>query len=266
MDARRLTRVTVPLAIVAALAGGFLRAGAAERAGATVAPRPAQESLGERLWLRDCAICHGADARGSERGPSLQGVGAAGVDFMVSTGRMPLDEPDDEPTRGPAHYDPAELEALVAFAGTIIDGPAVPTVDLAAADVAEGGKHFRLDCASCHQMAGQGGILTSGRNVPPLGSVTPTQVVEAMRSGPSDMPVFPEELLDEQAATDIAAYVRELDDAEDAGGWPLGHWGPVPEGAAAFVLGLIPMVVLARRLGERNPPPSRARPPEEDRP
>src|SRR4051812_48639914 len=42
------------------------------------------------VYLRDCAVCHGADARGTVDGPSLQGVGRASVDYWVSTGRMPL--------------------------------------------------------------------------------------------------------------------------------------------------------------------------------
>lgn len=241
--------------LVVAVALGWWRSATAVVPAVPDARRSPASSFGEELWRSDCGVCHGDDGRGSERGPDLQGVGAAGVHFQVSTGRMPLDDPDDRAARGPVTYEPSEVDALVAYAGTIIDGPPVPEVDLAGADVASGGQAFRTNCASCHQMAGQGGVLTDGRNVPPLGPADPLEVVEAMRAGPNDMPVFPEAVLDEQAANEIAAYVRELDDARDRGGWSLGHWGPVPEGAVAFALGLVPMVLVTRWLGDRNPPP-----------
>lgn len=211
-------------------------------------------SAGEELWQRDCAICHGEDGDGSVRGPSLQGSGAAGVDLMVTTGRMPLDDPSDEASPGPVNYEPAEIEALVEHAAAILDGPGVPEVDISGADVAKGGEAYRTECAACHQMAGQGGILPGGRNVPSLGSADEVQIVEAIRSGPNSMPNFPEKVIDDETATQIAAYLHEIDAPRDPGGWPIGHWGPVPEGAVAFALGLVPLVVVARLLGDRNPP------------
>lgn len=256
MRAHRFSLGAVPLLVAFAFLVGFHRAGTSDAVptSARTAPSPTDDTdAGEHIWLRDCAICHGEEAEGTERAPSLQGVGPAGVDFMISTGRMPLGDPDDEPTRGPVRYDEAETRALLAHAETFISGPDVPSVDLAGVDVAAGGEHYRTNCASCHQMAGQGGILPSGRNVPPLGSATPIQVVEAMRSGPSDMPIFTNDILDDAAAADVAAYVDVLQEPNDRGGWDLGHWGPVPEGAAAFVFGVIPLVLIARWLGDRNP-------------
>lgn len=253
MSTRAGTITTTFVVLVVAVALGSWRSATAVVPDTDVASR--RSSLGEELWRRDCSVCHGVDGGGSERGPDLQGVGAAGVHFQVSTGRMPLADPSDRAARGPVTYEPSEVDALVAHAGTIIEGPPVPEVDLAGVDLASGGRAFRTNCASCHQMAGQGGVLTDGRNVPPLGPADPVEVVEAMRTGPNDMPVFPEAVLDEQAANEIAAYVRELDDARDRGGWSLGHWGPVPEGAVAFALGLVPMVLVTRWLGDRNPPP-----------
>ena len=51
------------------------------------------------IYLRDCASCHGAEARGTEDGPSLQGAGAGLVDYELTTGRMPLPDPDAEVVR-----------------------------------------------------------------------------------------------------------------------------------------------------------------------
>ena len=55
---------------------------------------------GRALFAQECASCHGEDLRGRpEKGPSLRGAGAAAADFYLSTGRMPLADPTDEPTR-----------------------------------------------------------------------------------------------------------------------------------------------------------------------
>lgn len=243
----------VALCPVFALAVGVLRAGAPVR---HVEQPPQRDTVetGRDLWLADCAVCHGERGAGSARGPNLDGVGPAGVHFNVATGRMPLSDPDEDATRGPVRYSEAEIGALVAYAATVVDGPGVPEVDLDGADVAAGGEHYRRNCASCHQMAGQGGVLTSGVNVPPLQASDPVTSVEAIRYGPTEMPPFPESVLDEQAVRDVAAYLDELDASRDPGGWSLGHWGPVPEGAVALALGLVPLVVLTRLLGDRNPP------------
>lgn len=241
-------------AVLAALVLATIQGGPSATAAEVTAPE-LPSTAGEELWLRDCAVCHGDDGNGSDRGPSLQGSGPAGVDLMVTTGRMPIDEPREEASPGPVNYDPAEIAALVEYAATIIAGPEVPEVDIEGADLAKGGEAYRTDCASCHQMAGQGGILPDGRNVPSLGSSNEVQVVEAIRSGPNSMPNFPTEVIDEETATQIAAYLHEIDAPRDRGGWSIGHWGPVPEGAIAFALGLLPVVLVARLLGDRNPPP-----------
>jgi ubiquinol-cytochrome c reductase cytochrome c subunit len=92
---RRVLRILPFAAIAAGGVGGFMRAGSAAH-GATVAtPRgetaPAAAIADAKVaYLRDCATCHGADARGTAVGSSLQGVGSAALDYWVSTGRMPL--------------------------------------------------------------------------------------------------------------------------------------------------------------------------------
>ncbi|HEY8621702.1 MAG TPA: cytochrome c, partial [Dermatophilaceae bacterium] len=66
-----------------------------------LAPKPAQAAVaaaddvtaGKKLFLANCATCHGLNAEGSKTVPSLAGVGAAAVDFQVGTGRMPLAGP-----------------------------------------------------------------------------------------------------------------------------------------------------------------------------
>lgn len=248
----------VAFVCVAAGAVGMLSIGGPVTAQPTETPEATEPGLGNEvgrdLWRRDCAICHGARGGGSARGPALLRVGAAGVDYMVRTGRMPIDDPQDAVVRGKVDYTTAEIAALVDHAASFLDGPSVPQVDTSGADLAKGGELYRLNCASCHQLAGQGGVLIAGTDVPPIGPADPVEIVEAMRSGPLNMPVFPDSLLDDEEARDIAAYVQTLGDGVDEGGWALGWWGPVPEGAAAFAFGLIPAVLVARWLGQRNRP------------
>ena len=60
---------------------------------------PALAAEGYNLYQEGCASCHGLALHGT-RGvaPSLIGVGPGPVDFYLSTGRMPLDNPRAEPS------------------------------------------------------------------------------------------------------------------------------------------------------------------------
>ena len=66
---------------------------------------PTQIAQGRQLFLEGCATCHGLAAQGTSEGPGLIGVGAAAVDFQVSTGRMPLAAPANQAP--PGGIDPA---------------------------------------------------------------------------------------------------------------------------------------------------------------
>jgi ubiquinol-cytochrome c reductase cytochrome c subunit len=206
---------------------------------------------GRSVYLRDCASCHAADGTGSSNGPTLQGVGAAAVDYQVSTGRMPLPSPHASSRRRTPAYDPATIAALVTFVGTIAPGgPGIPTVDVAGANIGNGGQLFRAQCAACHQWAGEGGALRFG-NAPSLAPATPTQIAEAVRTGPAAMPVFGQAALDDTQLRDLVGYVGGLDHPNDAGGEPLWHLGPLAEGGAAL-LALAGLVVALRWMGTRT--------------
>jgi ubiquinol-cytochrome c reductase cytochrome c subunit len=187
------------------------------------------------IYLRDCASCHGAQGDGTANGPSLDRTGPALTDYMLTTGRMPIDAPHAEVVRRTPRYDSETIVELVAYVASLHPGvgPAVPEIDLAGAHMAPGGEDFRLACAACHQVAGQGGALRYGE-APSLKRSTPVQVVEAMRTGPGTMPVFGQEAFDDADAANIAAYVQYLQAPEDRGGEPLWHFGPLAEGMAAF--------------------------------
>ena len=206
---------------------------------------------GRALYEAKCATCHQPDGTGSYLGPDITRAGLASVDFQVRTGRMPL-EPDAT-RRAQQRLTPAEMEAIDDYVGRFVTGPPIPEVDVAAADVSAGQQLYALNCAACHQAVGAGGVLAYDVEVPPLENSGPTEVAEAIRTGPGQMPVFGPQTLSPQAVGDIAAYVQTLRDPADRGGFALGHLGPVPEGLAAWGIGLSVLVVITRRLGTREP-------------
>jgi ubiquinol-cytochrome c reductase cytochrome c subunit len=241
-----VTEASVKLREVAGVAGLVLVAAtvvfAVQRQQAQAQPSEPDPDLvaaGEELYLTGCVTCHGVNGAGTDLAPTLIGVGAAAADFYLTTGRMPAAAgTDQQPNRKPPAYGDDEIEALVAYVASLGAGPAIPELDLAGADVANGGVLFRANCASCHNAAAVGGALSYGRHAPPLDDSTAVQVVEAMRIGPGQMPVFDPETIDDRSATDIAAYVQYLRDPEDPGGLSLGRVGPVTEGFVALVVGL----------------------------
>ena len=64
------------------------------------------------------------------------------------------------------------------------------------------------------------------------------QIVEAMRTGPENMPVFGDGQLSDSQALAIVKYVQVRDRPQGPGRRCLGHYGPVPEGLVAIVVGI----------------------------
>lgn len=206
---------------------------------------------GRALFLVGCSSCHGLDAQGGNQAPSLVGVGSAAVDFQVGTGRMPLAAPGAQAERKTPLYNQTQINQLGAYVDSLAPGPKVPTVNLADGDLAYGGELFRTNCAQCHQAAGQGGALTYGKHGPSLMNATPVQVGEAMRTGPESMPVFSPAQLNDHQVNSIAKYVEFLKTPNDPGGNPIGHYGPVPEGLVAWLVGIGGLVVATLWIGSR---------------
>lgn len=205
----------------------------------------------ETVYLADCATCHGAEAQGIDgRGPSLEGVGAALVDYELTTGRMPLRQPGDKTVRHDPKYDAPTITALDAYVASLAGGgPQIPVVGNG--DVAKGGELFRLQCAACHSWAGNGGALLE-REAPSLHSSTPTQIAEAVRTGPGTMPAFGNAALDSRQLDDVVAYVRTLAHPQDRGGFGLWHLGPFIEGAVGWFIALGGVLLGLRWIGTRR--------------
>jgi ubiquinol-cytochrome c reductase cytochrome c subunit len=207
---------------------------------------------GRADYLEACSTCHGDDARGIRgKGPALVGAGAAAADFYLSTGRMPLAHPSDEPMRAPPAYGPAPRRALVAYLASL-GGPPVPRVDAAAGSLSEGKRLFTSHCSGCHQVVAEGGIVAPDGVAPPLQEADARQIVEAMRVGPYTMPPFSDREITDAQANSLARFVLSTRDPVDRGGWGIGHLGPVPEGMVAWLLAGAALLVVLRLLGKRS--------------
>lgn len=215
-------------------------------------------SEGRALYATACVSCHGVDGRGqdapdgSPRGPTLEFAGEAGAYYQISTGRMPLANPGDIPSRKEPAYSPEEVDALVAYVASLGDGPARPEIDVEAGALADGGVLYRENCQACHSATGAGGALSYGRAAPPLAAASPDIVGAAVRSGPGPMPRFGDDILDDRQLDSVARYVTYLDDPNDRGGLALGGLGPIPEGFLIWVGGLGLLLVAAFWMGTRR--------------
>jgi ubiquinol-cytochrome c reductase cytochrome c subunit len=215
---------------------------------------PALRLQGYNLYQSGCSSCHGLALEGTKGvAPSLRGVGAGPVDFYLSTGRMPLDQPRAQPMRNQPAYSRAQINALIAFISSF-GGPAASTADPAKGDLALGFHEFTLNCAGCHQIVARGGITVNAQ-VPDLEEATPQQIAEAVRMGPYLMPHFDAKQIDQHQLDSIVRYVLWTRHPVNAGGWGIYNIGPIPEGMVAWFIGLLALVIVARLIGERTDEP-----------
>lgn len=171
---RRVLGWVLSGAAVTCMAVGTMAVSAAP----TRAQRAPDPDHGRELFAGGCSSCHRMDARGiPRRGPSLRGVGAQAADFYLRTGRMPLAHPTDYPIRAPSVYSAADRADLIASVASF-GGPGVPPVDAASGSLAAG-KQLSDNCAGCHQIDGQGGVVTPDIVAPSLeNGVEATDVAE----------------------------------------------------------------------------------------
>jgi len=252
ITARRRPAAGYAVILLALLVAGLCYATITGIGAASAAPRSVSAgpliAQGKNLFNTQCASCHGLFAQGvQDTGPSLIGVGAAAVDFQVSTGRMPAKEPAAEQPRKPITFTPHMIRAVAAYIASLGGGPAIPSaadVNASGANAGLGQQLFVASCAQCHNFVGAGGDLTYGKYAPPLTKSTPRQIFEAMLTGPEAMPVFNNTTITPQEKRDIIAYVTRTRTEPNPGGFSLGRVGPVTEGIVAFV-GLVLFMVLA---------------------
>ncbi|WP_300077893.1 c-type cytochrome [Propioniciclava sp.] len=216
-----------------------------------------QVAAGKALFQTTCSSCHGLNGEGTSQGPTLVGVGAAAVDFQMSTGRMPMARPGAQAPRKVNTYSAEEIADIAAYVASLGPGPAIPNSsaydysNLTADEIARGGEMFRTNCSACHQASGVGGALPGGKYAPPLTGVEPLHIYEAMRTGPQQMPVFSEGAIPDEDAAEIIGYLKSLEEQPTLG-FTLGGFGPVTEGLAAWVIGIGGLCLVAVWIASRG--------------
>jgi len=255
LAARRYHRsapMILVLALISIIAVGY----------AVASPSPAQAAAytadeadeGRKLFAANCATCHGLNAAGSEVAPSLQGVGAAAVDFQVSTGRMPQAASGPQAVAKERQFNEEETRLLAAFVASLGEGPAIPTagqIDGSLGDPANGMQLFRTNCAMCHGAVGGGGVLTQGKFAPALWGADPINIYQAMLSGPSNMPVFNDANITPEGKRDIIAFL-EVQREGSPGGLGLGAVGPVSEALWLWIIGIGLIIGITVWVGARS--------------
>ena len=224
------------------------------------APPSSLDALGQALFLENCASCHGTQANGVPANgtngayPDLVGLGPATITFWVDSGRMPAADPRviEAPRRQP-RLTPNQALAIAAWVNSLAPSyPLIPTPHLNRANVADGAALFALNCAACHTIEGDGDALAYGTYAPSLRHIPAFQVVEAIRTGPANMPRFSGNLSDQQV-NDIVAYVTEyIQHPQNPGGFGLGGLGPVAEGFVGLLVGVGVLILVSYWVGERS--------------
>jgi ubiquinol-cytochrome c reductase cytochrome c subunit len=251
------------LLLVALSAAGGLAAVLTPSPQVAVADESASALLrtGKQLFDTSCVTCHGANLQGvPDRGPSLIGVGEAAVYFQVSSGRMPAVRGEAQAARKDPVFDGPQIDALGAYVEANGGGPAVlrnPDGSIAMQtlrgdDIGRGGDLFRLNCSSCHNFTGKGGALSSGKFAPDLEPASEQQILDAMLTGPQNMPKFSDRQLSLDAKKDIIAYVKSVTEERSPGGNGLGGFGPAPEGMVMWIIGMVAVIGAALWIGARS--------------
>ena len=245
----------VLLALALVLTGGAYAAVSPTPAVAAAAPTSTDIDMGQALFRANCATCHGTGAAGREGvAPSLVGVGAAAVDFQVSTGRMPMMANGAQAPAKPPVFTLDQIQQLAAYVASLGAGPSVPTaeeIDAAKGNAANGMALFRTNCAMCHGAVGQGGALSRGKYAPNLGESSAKTIYEAMLTGPQSMPVFNNANITPEEKRDVIAYLAAQEQGSP-GGATLGSIGPVAEGLWAWVIGIGLLIVAAVWIGAKS--------------
>lgn len=223
-------------------------------------------ALGGHLYLRDCAFCHGNRGMGTEFGPNvIEGTnGPALYDFVLRTGRMPIDAPLEQTKRSDPEYTDEEIRAIVGYMSREFParGPDIPRVDTAHGDLAVGQQLYQEHCASCHATTGIGGAMltkegregtggTSGIIIPGFERSGALDIAEAIRTGPGNMPVFGLSVITDEELDAVVRYTLYLKNPRDEGGAPIGRVGPVVEGAVGWILGIGSLAIVIRWMGTK---------------
>jgi ubiquinol-cytochrome c reductase cytochrome c subunit len=218
--------------------------------------------VGEQLYQQNCSSCHGVNAWGvppalTPQGggfPSLHHIGPAAIDFWIESGRMPATSTKlTQPIRRPARLDHMQALAIATYITSRWPAtPYIPQVNLQGASLSDGAQLFAANCAACHTITGDGDALANSTFSPSLRNIPATQVAEALRTGPANMPIFTGNMTDQQLRDVVAYVVEKIEHPENPGGIGLGGLGPVGEGFVGLALGVGLLALVGFWIGDRS--------------
>lgn len=205
---------------------------------------------GGAVYQQNCAACHGSAGEGMtgtgvEAGPSLVGLPVALVDLVVRTGRMPIVRPEAGVVESKLTAD--QRQDLIAWASDELSlVGSVPSIPRGTA--ARGQQLYGAYCAACHGATASGGVAGNATLVPPLVGLDRVAVAEAVRTGPFAMPAFSPDIVSDEDAGDIGAFLELLAASDTT---PLGLREINAGVAGALVVFVAPLVVGIALLGAR---------------
>jgi cytochrome c oxidase cbb3-type subunit III len=166
---------------------------------------PAAMALGERLFIANCAACHGSDARGSKGFPNLtDGDWLWGSDFAAVKQSIVGGRQGVMPALGAAVGTPEEIRQVAHHVMSLSNSPHDPTL-------AQLGKAKFATCAACHGAAGQGNAALGAPNLTDavwLHGAGEEAIVSMIVNGKVNvMPAHAERLSPEQIHV-LTAYVK----------------------------------------------------------
>jgi ubiquinol-cytochrome c reductase cytochrome c subunit len=114
--------------------------------------------------------------------------------------------------------------------------------ELPEGDPGAGQAVYAANCAACHGSTGAGGVAGGGAWTPAVNIYDTMTITEAIRVGPFQMPAFGEDIITDQDAADIAAFLEEV---RSESGTPLGLVELNPVFASGFVALLALAMILS---------------------
>ena len=167
---------------------------------------------------------------------------------------MPAPQPGEVVRREDPVFGDADIQAIVDYVASLGNGVPIPDVQVtAASDTAAGRAAYVATCAACHGAGASGDAVGGGSVAPPLLDTAPTQVGEAIRTGPGNMPAFDATQVSDQQLSEIAAYLQFLKTrSASPGGASLGGIGPVVEGYVGWLAYLVALLGITRWIERRR--------------
>lgn len=213
---------------------------------------PAAPAEGAVLYAVHCSSCHGTLLQGSAGVPPLTHDGGAAVDFYLTTGRMPLAVTFAPSASGRttasmtqdyhvlSHFDDRQTAAIEAFVNAhATQTIPIPRVRINSSLLQRGRLLFEDNCQACHGAAAEGATVGYQWTALPLDKANPTQIGEAVRTGPGVMPKFTPAVLSDEDLDAVATYVRYLATTRQTyGGTVMDYLGPTAEGAVGVFIGV----------------------------